>query len=104
MIYICKLHWNFYRDRCEYVFHHPHELSEISMIMWYRDMVACTVLGGSKFSFKIPKKLNHFSADYDPSNPVHTVVIETATPSSILLIREKVLPLVKSCSSSSYTN
>ena len=41
-----------------------------------------------KFRFRIPRKLGHFSNDYDPSNPMHTVIVELATPSATTKIKE----------------
>ena len=84
----------FYTDRCEYAFNHPHENSEIQMVMFYRDMTACQLIAG-QFRFKIPRKLGLFGSEYDFSNPSHQITIELATLSAGNEIRDQIIPLIK---------
>ena len=84
----------FYRDRIEYVFHHPYEASEISMTMHYPDMLQ-TQLAAGKLRFKLPRRLSHFPADFNPSNPTHAIVIELGTMAAQTILKEKVMPLMR---------
>lgn len=83
----------FYRNRIEYTFNHPFENSEILMTMYYSDM-ASTALAAGKLKFKLPRRLTHFPADFNPSNPSHAIVIELGTTAAFNIIREKVMPLI----------
>lgn len=83
----------FYTDRCEYSFSHPYESASIKMIMHYKDMISATVANLS-FKFKLPKKLAHFSADFDPTNPNHSIKIELATKINSDNIKLKIIPLI----------
>jgi hypothetical protein len=83
----------FYVDRCEYSFSHPYESTSIKMIMHYKDMISATVTNLS-FKFKLPKKLAHFSADFDPTNPTHSIKIELATKINSETIKNKIIPLI----------
>eukprot|EP01035_Chromulina_nebulosa_P034858 gene34858-46828_t len=83
----------FYTDRCEYIFSHPYESASIKMIMHYKDMISATVANFS-FKFKLPKKLAHFSADFDPTNPNHSIKIELATKINSDTIKYKIIPLI----------
>lgn len=65
----------FFRDRIEYVFHHPFESMEVEMHMYYRDILQPIIVGG-KLRFKLPRRLIHFLSDFDPSNHNHVVSIE----------------------------
>ena len=85
----------FYNDRCEFVFYHPYESSEIKMIIWYRDMTACEYFN-CKFSFKLEKKLGHFLFDYDPNNRNHVIAIELISRDAL----QKVKKYIRSCISS----
>ena len=87
----------FYTDRCEYSFSHPFESSTIQMIMYYKDMISALV-NNSCFKFKLPRKLSHFSADFDPSNPNHDIKIELVTKLNSDSIRSKIIPLINSSS------
>jgi len=83
----------FYRNRIEYTFHHPFENSEILMTMYYADM-ASTSLAAGKLKFKLPRRLTHFPADFNPNNPSHAIVIELGTTAAFNIIREKIMPLI----------
>ena len=84
----------YYRDRIEYTFHHPYEHSEVHMIMHYSDMIQAAVTAG-RLRFKLPRRLLHFTSDFDPNNPTHVIAIELGTTAAISIVREKVLPLVQ---------
>lgn len=83
----------FFSDRCEYVFHHPYESSEIQMVMYYMDMSG-TVVTGNKMRFRLSKKMAHFPLDFDPKNPLHTIGLEFATSAASASIRQRILPLL----------
>ena len=83
----------FYSDRCEYSFSHPYESTSIKMIMHYKDMISATVTNCC-FKFKLPKKLSHFSSDFDPTNPNHSIKIELATKLNSDNIKCKIIPLI----------
>ena len=68
----------FFRDRIEYVFHHPFESMEVEMHMYYRDILQPVIVVG-KLRFKLPRRLIHFISDFDPSNHNHVVSIELGT-------------------------
>jgi hypothetical protein len=91
---------SFYNDHLEYVFHHPFAALEVTMVMYYKDMSSTSLLvglQGAKFSFKILKKMAAFPSthDYDPSNPIHAVVIEFATLSTAQDMKDKIIPLLR---------
>ena len=86
----------FYSDRLEYAFNHPYEATCISMVVFYRDMQTVNIVG-TKLRFKLPRKLSLFLGDFDPHNPLHMIVLEVTTASSISAIRDKVLPLIAQC-------
>jgi hypothetical protein len=67
---------------------------EVHMVMYYKDMRSVT-LGSSALRFKLPKKLNHFPSDYDPSNPTQNICIELVSSLAVSLVKEKILPLVQ---------
>ena len=83
----------FYRNRLEYTFHHPFEASEILMTMHYSDM-ATSHLNAGKLKFKLPRRLTHFPADFNPNNPSHAITIELGTTAAHNIVREKVMPLI----------
>jgi len=83
----------FYRSRIEYTFNHPFENSEILMTMYYTDM-ASPALAAGKLKFKLPRRLAHFPADFNPNNPSHAIVIELGTTAAFNIIREKIMPLI----------
>lgn len=65
-----------FRDRCEYVFHHPFETSQIKMVMYFKDMTRISTSRASrKFRFKIDHLLHHYLRDYDPRDENHFVEI-----------------------------
>lgn len=78
---------SFYKDRCEFAFYHPHESSEIQMIIWYRDMISFSY-SNCKLSFKLRKSLVHFPQEYNPTNPLHSVVIELISKDALLKVRK----------------
>ncbi len=84
-----------YKDRCEFVYYHPHESSEIQMIIWYRDMISRSY-SNCKFSFKLNKRLSHFPVEYDPNNPLHTVVIELMSKDALRKVRKCIRSFTKS--------
>jgi len=86
----------FYSDRLEYAFNHPYEATCISMVVFYKDMQTVNIVG-TKLRFKLPRKLSLFLGDFDPHNPLHMIVLEVTTASSISAIRDKVLPLIAQC-------
>eukprot|EP00753_Platysulcus_tardus_P014430 PLAT4365.2.p2 GENE.PLAT4365.2~~PLAT4365.2.p2 ORF type:complete len:202 (+),score=56.20 PLAT4365.2:484-1089(+) len=49
----------FFEDRCEYIFNHPYEDKQITMIMLYRDMCEAELLGRRRiFRFRIDHALS----------------------------------------------
>jgi hypothetical protein len=86
----------FYSDRLEYAFNHPYEATCISMVVFYKDMQTVNIVG-TKLRFKLPRKMSLFLGDFDPHNPLHMIVLEVTTASSISAIRDKVLPLIAQC-------
>jgi len=66
------------------------------MIVYYRDMQTVNIVG-TKLRFKLPRKMALFLGDFDPHNPLHMIVLEVTTASSISAIRDKVLPLIAQC-------
>ena len=64
------------------------------MIMHYSDMIQAAVTAG-RLRFKLPRRLLHFTSDFDPNNPTHVIAIELGTTAAISIVREKVLPLVQ---------
>ncbi len=83
----------YFRDRIEYTFHHPYENSEVHMVMHYCDMIQ-TALAGGRLKFKLPRRLVHFSSDFDPNNPTHVIAIELGTSAASTIIREKIMPII----------
>ena len=83
----------FYRDRLEYIFHHPYEAIEISMTMHYPDLMQVQLNSG-KLRFKLPRRLDHFPSDFNPSNPTHAITIELGTLAAQTILKEKVMPLM----------
>lgn len=86
----------FYSDRLEYAFNHPYEATCITMVVFYKDMQTVNIVG-TKLRFKLPRKMSLFLGDFDPHNPLHMIVLEVTTASSISAIRDKVLPLIAQC-------
>ena len=78
---------HFYRDRCEFLFYHPFETSEIYMVVWYRDMISFSFIC-RKFSFKLLRQLCHFPFDYDPNNPLHHIVVELTCNDALLSVKK----------------
>ena len=87
----------FYRDRIEYCFHHPYENTEISMSMHYTDMLQPALTSG-RLKFKLPRRLMHFQADFNPNNPMHVITIELGTTAASTIIREKIMPMIRTSS------
>jgi hypothetical protein len=85
----------YYRDRIEYTFHHPYENSEVHMTMYYCDMIQVALTGG-RLKFKLPRRLVHFSSDFDPNNPTHVIAIELGTSAASTILREKIMPIINS--------
>jgi hypothetical protein len=85
----------YFRDRIEYTFHHPYENSEVHMVMHYCDMIQ-TALTGGRLKFKLPRRLVHFTSDFDPNNPTHVIAIELGTSAAGTIIREKIMPIISS--------
>ena len=85
----------YYRDRIEYTFHHPYENSEVHMTMYYCDMIQVALSGG-RLKFKLPRRLVHFSSDFDPNNPTHVIAIELGTSAASTILRDKVMPIINS--------
>ena len=83
----------YFRDRIEYTFHHPYENSEVHMVMHYCDMIQVALTGG-RLKFKLPRRLVHFSSDFDPNNPTHVIAIELGTSAASTIIREKIMPII----------
>jgi len=67
----------FFQNRCEYIFHHPFENKQITMVMYFSDM-SQVALSKSKcyFQFKISRDLFHYGKDYDFRNSAHFVRID----------------------------
>ena len=83
----------FYANRCEYMFNHPYESTVINMIIYYKDMQAINIVG-TRFRFKLNRKLALFLGDFDPQNPMHMITLELSTMLGITTIREKIVPLI----------
>lgn len=75
----------FYTDRFEYLFNHPYESTAINMVIYYRDMQGVSIVG-TKFRFKLPRKLALFISDFDPQNPLHMIVLELSTSSRYIIL------------------
>ena len=73
---------HFFQDRCEYLFFHPFESSQIRMVMYYRHMEELSIRH-SKIQFRILKDLIHFMRDYDPRNRRHCIQIILAGESGV---------------------
>jgi hypothetical protein len=113
----------FYSYCLEYTFYHPYEASEILLVMYYRDFVVSSfhqantannirnsisssssssnmnnnaLQGNAKFSFRLPKKLLCFIHDFDPMNPLHTIMMDMYTSIAIIAFKENILPIIKS--------
>ena len=63
------------------------------MVMHYCDMIQ-TALAGGRLKFKLPRRLVHFSSDFDPNNPTHVIAIELGTSAASTIIREKIMPII----------
>lgn len=87
----------FFKDRCEYIFHHPFDSVEITMIMHYKDMIGPSITG-CKLRFKLSHKLSQFQSDFDPSNPQHAIAIELSSTLAVASVRQKILPLMSQSS------
>ena len=61
-----------------------------------------TALTAGRLKFKLPRKLVHFTSDFDPNNPTHVVAIELGTSAASTIVREKILPLVQSNGNSGF--
>jgi len=72
---------SFYQDRCEYNFYHPHERSEIKMVMFYKHW-SKVLFSSGRLRFTLSNRLTLFK-DFDPSNSNHSISIEM--PASALL-------------------
>lgn len=86
----------FYRDRLEYVFHHPFQASEILLVLYYRDMQGLVLSPNpqpGKMYFRVPRKLVHFATDYDPSK--HYVVLYLSSTLSFESVRNEIVPLIQ---------
>lgn len=80
----------FFRDRCEYTFHHPFEAIEVLMIMFYKDM-AHTTFSATTFRFRLLKRLAAFrGGDYEAGNDI-TITL----PASAIKIAKDVVRLGK---------
>lgn len=91
----------FFRDRLEYIFHHPFQSTEIQLILYYRDMQSLTLSPNpqpGKIHFRVPRKLVHFASDYDPTK--HYVTLYLSSSSALESIRNEILPLIPGRNSS----
>jgi hypothetical protein len=85
----------FYRNRLEYLFHHPFENSEILLILYYKDMLSLALSPNpqpGKMYFRVPRRLVHFATDYDPNK--HFVVVYFSSSLTLQTVRSDVLPLI----------
>jgi hypothetical protein len=71
----------FFTDRCEFLFHHPHQASEIQMVMYYAHMSDVAIVN-NKLKFRVPRKLRHFPQDFDPQNSLHAICIDFMSSSA----------------------
>jgi len=79
----------FYRDRCEYTFHHPFDALEVRMIMYYKDMAHAT-FSATTFRFRLSKALAAFRAgDHEAGDDI-TI---TLPPSALKIAKEVVRPV-----------
>ena len=95
----------FYKNRLEYLFHHPFEASEILLVLYYKDMQSLAISPNpqpGKMYFRVPRKLVHFASDYDPNK--HFVVLYFSSSLSLQSVRTDVLPLISSVGSNSIEN
>ena len=84
---------SFYQDKVVYAFQHARE-KRIDMIMFYKDMRnVSTDDRKATLSFRINKPLEHFSKDYDHTNPVHLLTIPFSRP-DFAGVKAKALPLI----------
>ena len=84
---------SFYQDKVVYAFQHARE-KRIDMIMFYKDMRnVSTDDRKATLSFRINKPLEHFSKDYDYTNPVHLLTIPFSRP-DFAGVKAKALPLI----------
>jgi hypothetical protein len=75
----------FYKDRCEFQFCHPYQMSVVHMVMYYRDM-SSHLLKARHLSFHVPRRLVHFLQDYDPAR-LDEINLEFAAASAVDLVR-----------------
>lgn len=84
---------SYYSDHLEFLFYHPHESAEIRMVIWYRDMATTALLSSPpRFRFRVPRRLVHFSLDYDPSK--HFIVLTLPSSLASSQIKDVVMPLL----------
>eukprot|EP00743_Colponemidia_sp_Colp-15_P006265 GILK01006741.1.p1 GENE.GILK01006741.1~~GILK01006741.1.p1 ORF type:complete len:254 (+),score=25.07 GILK01006741.1:61-822(+) len=88
----------FFSDRVVYVFQHPTQ-KRIDMEMYYRDMedVKCSDKLRT-WRFRIGRDLEFFASDYDWRNSLHCLSLRFDSSCSLLEIRSKICPLIRSCS------
>lgn len=98
---ICKspTFTRFYGDRLEYSFHHPFNLSEVLIIMFYRDMTSLSMpvhASGGRFSFRIPKRHTVLLGDFDPANKMHVINLELTSNLAAMTIKQRIVPIIQS--------
>mmetsp|Transcript_14425 Transcript_14425/g.17821 ORF Transcript_14425/g.17821 Transcript_14425/m.17821 type:complete len:230 (-) Transcript_14425:411-1100(-) len=78
-----------YPDRCEYIFHHPYENSQIKMIMKYGDMRQKEFSKNKRlFQFKIDHDLCQYIGDYNYNNKTHFIKLELNSEYDLTRLRD----------------
>jgi len=66
----------FFPGHCSYVFNHPFEAKQITMLMYYRDMMdAALSVSRRELRFRIHGLLDKYIQEYDPCDPRHLLRI-----------------------------
>ena len=83
---------SFFADRLTYVFNHPHEASQVTMVMYYGDMRELELSAGRRdLRFRVPNALREFGADFNHNDRRHVVQVSFASGSDIGAVA-KVIP------------
>jgi len=84
---------SFFADRATYCFNHPHEATQITMVMFYNDMRDLALsLPRQDLRFRVPNPLQHFSQDFDHNDRRHCVSICFASAVDCAAVA-KILPV-----------
>ncbi|CAM9419075.1 unnamed protein product [Chrysoparadoxa australica] len=87
---------HFYRDKCIYRFHHPHEAAVITMEMFYCDMRSAQLqVSQRRLVFRIDHPLIHYKGDYNHDNSQHLITIDLASGSDTSRVAQEIMPRVR---------